>query len=247
MTDLKTYEFSKAEDAAILTAVSAGSIVIAFLMYRNILFAAVGLILLPRIREIVRQTLADNRRRRYMNEFRDFLFMASTAIGAGRSMKDAIGEAIYPLEKIHGKGSILAHELSIVYERMETGSENDVTVLMDLAENSGMEDVFDFVTIYSICKTTGASMIVALGRAASVIIDKMTIEKEVAELVRRKKSEGMVIFIMPAAVILFLNVFAPDYIAPMYETLAGRMIMTVVVVSAVGIYSIIQKIVRIDI
>ena len=90
-------------------------------------------------------------------------------------------------------------------------------------------------------------MIVALGRAASVIIDKMTIEKEVEERVRRKKSEGMVIFIMPAAVILFLNLCAPDYIAPLYESLAGRLIMTGVVVSAVGIYSMIQKIVRIDI
>ena len=67
------------------------------------------------------------------------------------------------------------------------------------------------------------------------------------ELVRRKKGEGMVIFLMPVAVILFLNIFAPDYISPLYETMAGRIIMTAVVGGAAGIYSMIQKIVRIEI
>ena len=182
-----------------------------------------------------------------MDECKDFLFMASTAIGAGRSMKDAIAESIPSLRSIHGNDSILAGELDKAFERMEIGGENDVTVLMDLALSSGIEDVYDFVTIYSICKSTGASLIIALSKAASVIIDKMTIEREVQELVKRKQNEGMIIFLMPVAVILFLNIFAPDYISPLYETVAGRIIMTTVVVGAVGIYSMIQKIVRIEI
>ena len=122
-----------------------------------------------------------------------------------------------------------------------------MTVLMDLAEASGEDDVYDFVTIYSICKTTGASLIIALSRAASVIIDKMTIEREVKEIIRRKKSEGLIIFAMPVLIILFLNLCAPDYIAPLYETLPGRLIMTGVIVSDVGIYSLIQKIMIIEI
>ena len=44
---------------------------------------------------------------------------------------------------------------------------------------SGLEDVKDFVTIYSICKTTGASLITALGKAAGVIMEKMSIDREV--------------------------------------------------------------------
>lgn len=222
-------------------------LVISFLMYRNILFSVVVIPLLPRIRSMVCTSLAERRRQRYMDEFKDFLFMASTSIGAGRSMKDAISESIPSLRSIHGSDSILAGELSKAYERMEVGGENDITVLKDLAEASGEEDVYDFVTIYSICKTTGASLIIALSRAASVIIDKMTIDREVCEIVKRKKSEGMIIFIMPVLVILFLNMCAPDYIAPLYETLTGRLIMTAVVLSDAGIYSLIQNIVIIEI
>ena len=247
MTDLRKYTFSKREELLFWLALAAAGLAVSYLMYRNILFAAVVLPFSGRIRSFVTDSLIERRRRRYITEFKDFLFMASTAIGAGRSMKDAIAESIPSLTSIHGSRCVLAGELSKAYERMEVGRENDVTVLMDLAAASGSEDVYDFVTIYSICKTTGASLITALSRAASVIIDKMTIEREVQELVKRKKSEGMIIFVMPVIVILFLNLCAPDYIAPLYETLAGRLIMTGVIISIAGIYSIIQKIVKIEI
>ena len=247
MTDLRTYKLSKTESTIMLVITALAGLVISFLMYRNILFSVVVIPLLPRIRSMVCTSLAERRRQRYMDEFKDFLFMASTSIGAGRSMKDAISESIPSLRSIHGSDSILAGELSKAYERMEVGGENDITVLKDLAEASGEEDVYDFVTIYSICKTTGASLIIALSRAASVIIDKMTIDREVCEIVKRKKSEGMIIFIMPVLVILFLNMCAPDYIAPLYETLTGRLIMTAVVLSDAGIYSLIQNIVIIEI
>ena len=247
MTDLRTYRLSNSETAAVYILTALGGLFISYLMYRNIIFAAIVIPAVPRIKTAVRTILADRRRRRYMDEFKDFLFMASTSIGAGRSMKDAVAESIPSLRSIHGSDSVLAGELAKAYERMEIGGENDITVLMDLAAASGEEDVYDFVTIYSICKTTGASLITALSRAASVIIDKMTIEREVQELVRRKKTEGMIIFIMPVIVILFLNLCAPDYIAPLYGTLAGRLIMTGVVASAAGIYILIQKIVQIDI
>lgn len=247
MTDLSTYKLSRYETMLLYAGTALAGLVISYLMYRNIIFSFVVLPLVPRIRQAVVTVLAERRKRRYMDEFKDFLFMASTSIGAGRSMKDAIAESIPSLRSIHGRDSVLAGELAKAYERMEVGGEHDVTVLMDLASASGEEDVYDFVTIYSICKTTGASLIIALSRAASVIIDKMTIEREVQELVRRKKSEGMIIFIMPVLVILFLNLCAPDYIAPLYVTLAGRLIMTAVVASAAGIYILIQKIVRIDI
>ena len=247
MTDLRTYELSRTENSIIILSSALAGLVISYLMYRNVLFSVVIVPLIPRIRSAVQASLAERRRQRYMDEFKDFLFMVSTSIGAGRSMKDAIAESIPSLTSIHGSRCVLAGELSKAYERMEVGRENDVTVLMDLAAASGSEDVYDFVTIYSICKTTGASLITALSRAASVIIDKMTIEREVQELVKRKKSEGMIIFVMPVIVILFLNLCAPDYIAPLYETLAGRLIMTGVIISIAGIYSIIQKIVKIEI
>ena len=247
MTELSKYEFSRKENAVFCGCLAASGLIISYLMYRNILFAAVIIPFTKKIKGFVTENIIKMRRRRYMAEFRDFLFMASTAIGAGRSMKDAIHESIPSLLNIHGKRSILAGDLAKAYERMETGGENDVSVLRDLADASGLEDVKDFVTVYSICKETGASLITALGKAAGVIMEKMSIDREIEELVRRKESEGLVIFAMPALIILFLNITAPDYIAPLYETAAGRVIMTAVLASNIGIYAMIQRITNVEI
>ena len=162
-------------------------------------------------------------------------------------MKDAIGESIPTLEQIYGEKGILIVEIKKVFERIDVGRENDVAVLYEMALASKLEDVIDYVTVYSICKTTGANLILALNRAASIIMDKITIEREIEELVIRKKKEGIVIFVMPTLVVLFLNMCAPDYIDPLYTTLQGRIVMTIVIVGNIAVYGIIQKIVRVEI
>ncbi len=247
MTDLSKYEFSRKDNILFYSALAASGLVISFLMYRNLLFSVVVIPPARKIKGFVTENVIRNRRRRYMAEFKDFLFMASTAIGAGRSMKDAVSEAIPSLRNIYGDRSILAADLSKAYERMETGGEYDVDVLRDMADASGLEDVRDFVTIYSICKKTGASLITSLGKAAGVIMEKMSIEREIEELVKRKESEGLVIFAMPALIILFLNITAPDYIAPLYESVAGRIIMTAVLAANICIYAMIQRITHVEI
>lgn len=247
MTDLNEYRFNRKENAMFYAALSVSGLIISYLLYRNILFAVVVIPFSRRIKDFAQQAVIRSRRRRYMAEFKDFLFMASTSIGAGRSMKDAVAESIPSLRNIYGDRSILAGDLAKAYERMEKGGENDIRVLGDLSEASGIEDVRDFVTIYSICKTTGASLITALNKAASVIMEKMSIEREIEELIKRKESEGLVIFAMPALIIVFLNLTAPDYISPLYETIAGRIIMTVVAASNIGIYAIIQRITNVEI
>ena len=247
MSDLRKYEFTKRDEILFYASLAVAGLMISYLLYRNLLFAVVIIPFSKKIKSFVTDAVIKNRRRRYITEFKDFLFMTSTSIGAGRSMKDAIGEAIPSLKNIYGSKSILSKDLEKAYERMETGGENDLNVLADLAELSGLEDVHDFVTIYSICKSTGASLIKALNRAAAVIMEKMSIDREIDELIKRKESEGLVIFAMPAIIILFLNLTAPDYIAPLYETVAGRIIMTLVCAANIGIYGIIQRITNVEV
>ena len=247
MTDLSTYNLSDKEKIIFYIVLCISGIALSLLIYRNIVFAVLVIPFAPRVQNFVEKQMAAARRRRYLTEFKDFLFMASTAIGAGRSMKDAIGESISSLSNIHGKDAVLVCDLVKAYERMETGRENDVTVLEELAEASGLEDVSDFVTIYAICKTSGASLITALNKAAGVIMEKMSIEREIDELVKRKENEGLVILITPAVVLIFLNMFAPDYIAPMYETVTGRLIMSMTAATTAGVYVMIRKITSVEI
>ena len=217
------------------------------LLYHNIFFSLVLLLFYIKIQEIYAEYMLARRKRALAEQFKDFLFILSTSIGAGRGMRDAIGEAIPGIVGIYGENAILCKELKNMYKRMSIGNEEDVTVLNDFAKRSGSEDIVDFMIIYSTCKTTGASLVDALNKAASVIIDKMTIENEIRTMANRKKNESIILFVMPFVVVLFLNLFSPEYIAPLYESYIGRVIMTMVVAADIFIYSVMQKITDVEI
>ena len=247
MTDFRIYEMSRRENAVFYGVSGTVALLVALLFYRNILFGAVIIPFLPRLKKFAVEILKERRRQEYLMQFKDFLFIAATSIGAGRSMKDSIEEAIPRMVDIYDEDAILVREMKLVHQRIEHGNEDDVDVLADLAALSGQEDVIDFVTIYATCKITGASLIRAMNQAAMVIIDKMTIEREIRELIRRKEQEGLIILLAPVVVILFLNLASPDYIAPMYETIRGRLIMTGMIGANVGIYELVQRIVKVKI
>ena len=217
------------------------------LLYHNIFFSLVLLFFYIKIQEIYAEYMLDRRKRALAEQFKDLLFILSTSIGAGRGMRDAIGEAIPGIVGIYGENAILCKELKNMYKRMSIGNEEDVTVLNDFAKRSGSEDIVDFMIIYSTCKTTGASLVDALNKAASVIIDKMTIENEIRTMANRKKNESIILFVMRFIVVLFLNLFSPEYIAPLYESYIGRVIMTMVVAADIFIYSVMQKITDVEI
>lgn len=247
MINLNKYEFNKKEKGLFYALLIIFAGMISMLLYRNIIFTVIIIPFSSKIKDFITKEIIKKRKRDYLLQFKDFLFMVSTSIGSGRSMKNAIVEAMPGLEDIYGNDSILLNELKKAYERMQIGGERDVDVLIEMGIKSGLEDVIDFVTIYSICKTTGASLIIALNKAASVIIDKMTIEREISELVIRKEKEGLIILVMPIVVILFLNLCAPDYIAPLYESIAGRILMTVVIATNFAIFGMIQRIITVEI
>ena len=217
------------------------------LLYHNIFFSLVLLFFYIKIQEIYAEYMLARRKRALAEQFKDFLFILSTSIGAGRGMRDAIGEAIPGIVGIYGENAILSRELKNMHKRMSIGNEEDVTVLNDFAKRSASEDIVDFMIIYSTCKTTGASLVEALNKAASVIIDKMTIENEIRTMANRKKNESIILFVMPFIVVLFLNLFSPEYIAPLYESYIGRVIMTMVVAADIFIYSVMQKITNVEI
>lgn len=247
MTDFRTYEFTRTQNFKFHGMVLITAVTLSLLFYRNVFFSVVILPFIPKIRVFAIEYCRKKRSREYLIQFKDFLFIAATSIGAGRSMKDAIAEAIPRLQSIHEENEVLVPELKRAFERMEFANEDDVGVLTDLATLSGQEDVIDFVTIFAICRVTGASLIRGMNQAAMVIIDKMTIEREIEERIRRKEQEGIIILMAPILVIVFLNVTSPEYIAPLYETFRGRFIMTVTIASNIGIYEWIQRIVKVKI
>ena len=86
-----------------------------------------------------------------------------------------------------------------------------------------------------------------LKNTIEIIMDKITIEREIRTLTSQKRFEGNIITAMPLIVIMFLNIFSPDYLEPLYKTTAGRLIMTLALAGLVTAHFITRKITRIEV
>ena len=66
-------------------------------------------------------------------------------------------------------------------------------------------------------------------------------------LTSQKRFEGNIITAMPLIVIMFLNVFSPDYLEPLYKTLSGRLIMTAALAGLVAAHFMTRRITKIEV
>ena len=75
-----------------------------------------------------------------------------------------------------------------------------------------------------------------------MMLDKLTIVRDIESYTAQKKFEGKIIALLPPLIILFLKLTAPDYLLPMYESMAGRIIMTAALLLMICGYIAAQKI-----
>ncbi len=99
-----------------------------------------------------------------------------------------------------------------------------------------MEDVEDFTEFSELAERPAEIWFSAVNKAATVIGEKINIEREIKAMVMQKKYEGRIITIMPVAIILFLQIMSPDYLQVMYSTAAGRILMSLALAAIVIAY-----------
>ena len=165
-----------------------------------------------------------------LKEFKDFLFCLSADFATGRHMCEGIKHAETYLTEIYGQNSILVSKLDYMLKAMVETGETDVEVLDRFAKETGLEDILMFVDVYKACVETGGDMVSAVDKAASVIGEKIKLENEIKTLLSQKKFEGRMIATMPFTMLFFLQMIAPSYLQVMYETVAGRLMMTAALV-----------------
>lgn len=117
-------------------------------------------------------------------------------------------------------------ELAHMKRAIRENHESDHRLLADFAGRSGSEDIMSFVQVYLTCRSTGGDLERIISHAAEIITEKMKITEEIRALNAQKQLEGRMISLMPAAMLLALNLISPGYIRILYTCAAGRLIMT---------------------
>lgn len=161
------------------------------------------------------------RRAELLLQFRDLLYSISASVSSGRSMRTALEEAREFCSATYEKEDYIMKELEYMQHKLENGNETATSVLWDFAKRSGIDDIEDFAQVYESCKTSGGDLKSAIGRATSLIGDKLELEGELKGLLAQKLFEGRIVGIAPFAVVFMIKLTAPEYMEVMTATRQG--------------------------
>ncbi len=175
--------------------------------------------------------LVEKRKEELLDQFRDLLYLLSSSISAGRQMREALVEAEKKMKLTYGGQSLIASELTTMVTSMVEGGYTEETVLKNFANRSGIDDIVDFVKVYTISKRTGADMERVIRKTVGLLIDRIEIAREVRTITAQKRLEFIILAAMPIIVLFFLRLTSPSYLGPMYQSMAGRFLMSLALIS----------------
>ncbi|WP_206459070.1 type II secretion system F family protein [Anaerovorax sp. IOR16] len=190
--------------------------------------------------------LAEKRCTELTEQFRDFLYSISASISAGRQMPEALQEANENLRLIYSKDALICKELDYMVRGIFESKLPVEILLRDFAKRTELPDIYQFVEVYCICKTTGGNLQRVIEKTVSVMIDKMNINREIRVLTVQKRLESHILTLIPLAIIAFLNLMSPGYLKVLYTTLQGRILMTAALFGIGGAYAWSMKLTKIE-
>jgi tight adherence protein B len=168
-----------------------------------------------------------------------------SALSAGYSMENAVHEVKKDLMLIYPEKSLILCETRYILQQVSLDVGLDV-LFTDLGERSGCEDIIDFACIYATVKRTGGNLITVMKQTAQNISDKIEIKREIDTLISGKKLEAKFMCMIPIFMILYLRIFSPGFIDPLYEGFTGRLLMTAALIIYAGSAFWIRKVISIE-
>ena len=225
MTEYQIYILSERERKTVAVVAALALAGVSMLFFRSPLLVLLLPLILKPAWKLYGDYRRDQRKKKLLREFRDFLFSLSASFSTGRHMTEAMKEAEGALYHIYGDKGILAKELRYMIKAIDETGQSDQKLFADFAVRTGLEDIQLLSEVYRTCRETGGNMAAAVNKAAALLTEKINLEMEIQTMLSQKKLEGTIIAVMPAVMILFLLWMSPEYLEPMYTTPVGRLMM----------------------
>lgn len=193
-----------------------------------------------------RKARIEKRKKLLYYHFYDVLRGFETAVRAGYSMENAVTECRKELFQIYGAEEDLVQELTYMEAQMRVGIPLE-QLCMDLGQRSGVEDIRNFGEIFLIAKRSGGNMGEITEQLARVLGEKIRVEKEIDVCISGKKTEQLVMSLVPGGMILYMQWTSDGFLDVLYHNPAGASVMTICLIIYMLSFWMGRKIVRIPI
>jgi tight adherence protein B len=217
-----------------------------FVFYQHVIFSLLMTplsLIYPSIR--VKQIIA--KRKRLLNvQFKDMLNSLSSSMSTGNSLKTSMENLVDDLKIIYPRQDTI---IMLEAEYIKRNIDLQVPVQdiwTEFAKRTDIQDISSFSSVLLACMKAGGNLVEVIRTSANIINSKIEVKNQIQTMIFQKKTEQMVLNIMPFFLVIILSIVAKDYIQPIFSTIIGRIIMTIAFFITVASFFISKKIMEID-
>lgn len=211
-----------------------------WVLTRELWLAIVCLLLLLATPYLVISILYSRRLEKIELQLPDAMVMLSGSLRSGASMISALDGLIQESEPP------LAQEFSLLLREIRLGVDID-KALDHMEQRIPLEDFRLFISAMRISREVGGNLADTLDKLATTLRSKLVMEGKIRSLTAQGRLQGIVMSMLPLALVAILMKLQPDSMGMLFTTKLGWSVVAIVVIMQVLGYITIRKITRIDI
>lgn len=165
-------------------------------------------------------------RERLRSEFKDAILSVAANLRAGYAVENAFRETMQEMKVLHGREAPIYRELYKITQGLANRISIE-TLMQQFAGRAKLEEIQEFADIFSMAKRSGGNLTEIIYETAAIISEKIDVEKEIQVLLAAKRLEQNIMSIIPFAIILYVSAASSGYFDVLYETIAGRTVMSI--------------------
>jgi tight adherence protein B len=158
-------------------------------------------------------------------QFKDAILSLSAALQTGYSVENAWTESWKEMVSLYGEGAWISRELSGMVKAISV-NETPESLIQDLANRSKIPEIRMFAEIFTMAKRSSGDLVTIIDHTAQLIHEKLRVREEILTQTAAKQLEQSVMSVIPAGIILYLNMAFEGFLDPLYKGRAGRGVMT---------------------
>lgn len=199
---------------------------VAWLFYRDVR----GFVLLPVFLAIClwREKKREKNRKteREQQLFAEWLGFLKEALAVGYSLESAVGEAQRSMLTSYGETEPFLMAVTRMQRKMRLGV-NVEEAFAGLADECSCEEAREFSEVLCIAKRTGGAVQQVISNTERVIREKQEALRHIRAVLRSREYEMRIMKYMPFAMLLYMQLFLPEFLTPLYQNLYGVGVMSV--------------------
>ncbi len=175
-----------------------------------------GILVLQKTREAI----GSMRKKRYMDQFQDFLLSYSMAASAGKTGLMAFRYSLDELKTVYPEQGAFLRDLSGILA--QSSMDRDVhEVFCEYACHSDREEIQVFGEMLLLISRKGGDFCKLTAHCSDLIREKMKLEKDREVILAKQKMELQIITVLPVVLLAMMRSLNPDYLQGLVSTPVG--------------------------